>query len=1028
MTTARKLWGGFGLLVALLVVTGLSITLWLNGFKRALENITGVHEIVAVTLLLLVAGVLISGGTALAAGRRMLRSKTQLRESEEQVRLLLESSSEGIYSIDRAGNCTFANPACATLLGYDDPRDLLGKNMHDVIHSPPPNGTPLPREACRICRALEHHQRSHTADEVFWRRDGSRLTVEYRSSPILRDGRWLGAVLTFADITWRQRTEETMRLRDRALQAINQGIFITEPARADEPITYVNAAFEELTGYALGEAKGWDIEFLRGLETGAEAVEEVRTAYHEGRAASVEVLFYRKGGKPFWATLAVAPVTDTAGAVTHFVGVLTDITERKRAEAAREEQMRLMSLAADVGVVITQSDLLADMLNRCTEALVQHLGVAFARIWTLNPAENVLELRASAGLYTHLDGPHGRVPVGTFKIGRIAEERKPHLTNAVIGDPRVSDQEWARREGMVAFAGYPLVVDDRLIGVIAMFARQALGEATLQAMASVASSIALGIDRQRAEEDLKHAKEAAEAANQAKSQFLANMSHELRTPLNAVILYSELLQEEAEDAGAQDFIPDLEKIRIAGQQLLALINDVLDFSKIEAGKMEVYPETFDVATMLQDVTMTVQPLVEKNDNTLTVHCAADIGAIDSDLTKVRQVLFNLLSNAAKFTEHGTITLTVVQGVVAERRWLTFAVTDAGIGMTPEQMKKLFQTFSQADASTTRTFGGTGLGLAITKRLCHMLGGDIDVVSELGHGSTFTVRLPAVLAPAEVLAAGETSPAPSMSADGARTVLVIDDDPVVRDVMRRFLEGEGFLVATASDGQEGLRLAGQLRPAVITLDVLMPHMDGWAVLTALKADPMLADIPVIMLTIIDDKHFGYMLGAAEYMTKPIDRRRLAAMLQKYRTDQAACTVLVVEDESATRRRLRRILKKQGWTVTEAGDGREALEQVVAQRPALIVLDLTMPRMDGFAFIAELRQREDWRTIPIVVMTAKDLTPEERQWLHGSVAKVLQKGAYSRADLLGEVRRLAASCAPGNGAAGAQGPGAAPSQEE
>ena len=194
---------------------------------------------------------------------------------------------------------------------------------------------------------------------------------------------------------------------------------------------------------------------------------------------------------------------------------------------------------------------------------------------------------------------------------------------------------------------------------------------------------------------------------------------------------------------------------------------------------------------------------------------------------------------------------------------------------------------------------------------------------------------------------------------------------------------------------------------------MPHMDGWAVLTALKADPMLADIPVIMLTIIDDKHFGYMLGAAEYMTKPIDRRRLAAMLQKYRTDQSACTVLVVEDESATRRMLRRILKKQGWTVTEAGDGREALEQVVAQRPALILLDLTMPMMDGFAFIAELRQREDWRTIPIVVMTAKDLTPEERQWLHGSVAKVLQKGAYSRADLLGEVRRLAASCAPGNG---------------
>jgi CheY-like chemotaxis protein len=328
--------------------------------------------------------------------------------------------------------------------------------------------------------------------------------------------------------------------------------------------------------------------------------------------------------------------------------------------------------------------------------------------------------------------------------------------------------------------------------------------------------------------------------------------------------------------------------------------------------------------------------------------------------------------------------------------------------------KLFQTFSQADASTTRKFGGTGLGLAITERVCHMLAGDIRVVSTPEQGSTFTVRVPAELGLGGTSAEAEPSPGISVSAEGASTVLVIDDDPVVRDVMRRFLEGEGFQVTTASDGEAGLRLARQLRPTVITLDVLMPSMDGWAVLTALKADPALADTPVIMLTIIDDKPFGYMLGAAEYMTKPIDRKRLAALLEKYRTDQPAGTVLVVEDEGATRRTLRRLFKKQGWTVVEAEDGSVALERIAKQRPALIVLDLMLPTMDGFAFVEAVRQQEDWRTIPIIVLTAKDLTPEERQRLNGAVQQVLQKGTYGRDALLGEVRRLVASRTPRQGA--------------
>ena len=358
-----------------------------------------------------------------------------------------------------------------------------------------------------------------------------------------------------------------------------------------------NAAAEKTFGYSRAEALGQELAELivppslrerhrKGLEhylgTGEGPVLDRR----------IEVRGLRADGGEFPVELAVTRIPSDGPPL--FTAYLRDITARKEAEAARAEQLRLAALAADIGAAVVQSDRLPDMLRRCAEGLVRHLDAAFARVWTLNGPGNMLELRASAGMYTHLDGPHGRVPVGRFKIGLIAQERKPHLTNSVIGDPRVSDQDWARREGMVAFAGYPLIVDDRLVGVMGMFARRTLSDATLGAMASVANEIALGIERKRAEEALKEAKEAAEAANVAKSQFLANMSHELRTPLNAVIMYSELLQEESEDLGVKQFIPDLEKIRAGGKHLLALVNGVLDLSKIEAGKMELYLETFDI--------------------------------------------------------------------------------------------------------------------------------------------------------------------------------------------------------------------------------------------------------------------------------------------------------------------------------------------------------------------------------------------------------------------------------------------------
>ena len=523
----------------------------------------------------------------------------------------------------------------------------------------------------------------------------------------------------------------------------------------------------------------------------------------------------------------------------------------------------------------------------------------------------------------------------------------------------------------------------------------------------------------------------AEKANQAKSQFLANMSHELRTPMNAIIGYSEMLIEEAADRGQDDFIPDLTKIHGAGKHLLNLINDILDLSKIEAGRMELYLETFKIQSLIEETVATIRPVIVKNNNTLQLDLPDNLDVMHADLTKVRQSLFNLLSNASKFTENGTVTLSIKYYRVEKQDWISFQVTDTGIGMSSKQMNKLFQTFTQADASTTRKYGGTGLGLAITKKFCQMMGGDITVVSELGAGSTFTIYLPTTVKtlkskesqPKELIPISETiatdravrprvwlSPRQSSvalnSQENKNTVLVIDDDPTIHDLLKRFLHDRGFEVVTTKTGEDGLRLAKTIRPKAITLDVMMPGMDGWSVLTALKSDPQTADIPVIMMTIVDDQNLGYALGASEYLLKPINRKNLEVILAKYQVDLAANSnsILVVEDDPDTREILCLQLKKLGWQVITAENGCQAIQKLSDRVPNLIISDLLMPEMDGFELVHKLRQHPQWKSIPVIILTAKEITSEDRQKLNGRVAKIFAKGYYERPMLLHEINNL------------------------
>jgi hypothetical protein len=489
---------------------------------------------------------------------------------------------------------------------------------------------------------------------------------------------------------------------------------------------------------------------------------------------------------------------------------------------------------------------------------------------------------------------------------------------------------------------------------------------------------------------------AAEHASAVKSAFLASMSHELRTPLNAVIGYSQMLQEEAEADNRATDLQDLQKIESAGKHLLELINSILEMSKIEAGKVEVHPAPFEVPELVDEVIELVRPMAAKNGNQLNVALAPGVGRMFSDQVKVRQCLLNLLSNASKFTSKGRISLRVERVIEGQRPFLRFDVIDTGPGIGPEEIARLFEPFHQLESTPVRGKGqGTGLGLAITRRLTRMLGGETFVQSEPGAGSTFTLSVPEEFTPGALHAALPLGP------NEKPTVLVIDDDAAIHGLVRRLFEKYPVEVAVARNGEEGIRMARVLNPRVITLDVVMEGVDGWEILRRLKTDPHLARIPVILLSILDTQGDPRGFLADEVFTKPVDVDLLASSILRHAASGRAQSALIVDDSPDARGLLKRQLHHLGWAIHEAADGAEALRKCADLNPGVVVLDLMMPNVDGFEFLTRLRATENGAATPVLVVTAMDLDPAQRQRLKQQAAAVLSKSSLRGNDLIAQV---------------------------
>ncbi len=672
---------------------------------------------------------------------------------------------------------------------------------------------------------------------------------------------------------------------------------------------------------------------------------------------------------------------------------------------------------------------LDEIKRQSLRILCESTKASVGALYLVDKEKDVLELAEGYALKN--DGKASR----TFAIGEgipgqcAAEEKVLELESIPV------DSGFSINTGLVEVMpsytmAVPILIQDHILGVLVLGAVRKFGEIEKEIISnsvpqlSVAIANAqndeatreLSLEIARRNEELNSKNAELEKAYRVKSDFLSSMSHELRTPLNSIIGFSSVLLGPTGDPLTPDQRMALGKVLKNGQHLLQLINDILDLSKLESGRMVLSAESDEASSIVSSCTMLVEPLIRQKGLQLTQEIERDLPTLMTDIVKIRQIIVNLLSNAAKFTEKGEINIKVWKN----NGMISFAVKDSGIGIEKKNFNLVFEEFQQVDNSSTRKYKGTGLGLPIARKLARLLGGDLSVDSEYGKGSTFTLTIPPTLPQQtqegkpkpvqEKPVSVPPQPAPVrlvpkdlVSISKGVQILCIDDDPDVIEILRKYLVPEGYSVVGALSGDEGIEAASKMKPALITLDIMMPKKDGWQVLRELKANNATKDIPVVIHSVIDNKPLAISLGAADVITKPTEPKRLLSLVKKYcsTTDQY---ILIVDDHEDFALAFKALLTQDGFNVKIATGGQQALEVLKSSTPSLILLDLVMPGMDGFEVAHHLQQNELWRKIPVVILSGKELTEEDQQRLDSHITQFLKKDTFSSSEISKTIKRI------------------------